>query len=178
MNKPKESNLNFNPRNKGLTLVELTVVILLIGLTLALSVPRFRYAILTDDLKGTVRRMVGTVRTLRNEAIREQKIYSLHFEFESNRIWVDSTDMTDEERTKAHQKAVQLPKGVRILDVWRRGKGKEVAGETAIRITKKGYMEQSVIHLGAADGRQFTLIFSPFLAKVKVLDKYVEFMDN
>ena len=118
-----------------------------------------------------------TVRTLRNEAVREQKIYALHFDLESNRFWIESADMTDEERTDAYQKAFQLPKGIRILDVWRKGKGKEAAGEAAIRFTKEGYIEQSVVHLGAADGRQFTLIFSPFLGKVEVLDKYVEFID-
>lgn len=166
-----------NPGEKGFTLIELVVVVLLIGLTMVLSVPRLRYAMLTDDLRGTVRRMVGTVRTLRNEAIREQKVYALHFDLESNRLWADSADMTDEERIEAHQKAFQLPKGVRVLDVWRRGKGKEVAGEAVIRFTKKGYMEQSVIHLGAEDGRRFTLIFSPFLGRVKVLEEYIEFVD-
>lgn len=166
-----------NPGEKGFTLIELVVVVLLIGLTMVLSVPRLRYAMLTDDLRGTVRRMVGTVRTLRNEAIREQKVYALHFDLESNRLWADSADMTDEERIAAHQKAFQLPKGVRVLDVWRSGKGKEVAGEAVIRFTKKGYMEQSVIHLGAEDGRRFTLIFSPFLGRVKVLEEYIEFVD-
>jgi general secretion pathway protein H len=166
-----------NPGKKGFTLIELVVVVLLIGLTMVLSVPRLRYAMLTDDLRGTVRRMVGTVRTLRNEAIREQKVYALHFDLESNRLWADSADMTDEERIEAHQKAFQLPKGVRVLDVWRSGKGKEVAGEAVIRFTKKGYMEQSVIHLGAEDGRRFTLIFSPFLGRVKVLEEYIEFVD-
>ena len=86
--------------------------------------------------------------------------------------------MTAEGRTIAQEKAVKLPKGVRILDIWRQGKGKEAAGEITIHFTKKGYVEQSVIHLGAEDGRQFTLILSPFLGKVKVLDKYVEFVET
>lgn len=161
----------------GYTFIELTVVIFLIGLTLVLTVPRFRYAILTDDLKTTVRRMVGTVRSLRNEAVREQKVYALCFDLESNRFWIESANMTDEERTGAYEKAFQLPAGVRILDVWRREKGKEVAGETAIRFTKKGYIEESVIHLEAEDNRQFTLILSPFLGTVKTYDRYVEFME-
>jgi type II secretory pathway pseudopilin PulG len=162
-------------RCKGYTFIELTVVVFLIGLTLVLTVPKFRYAMLTDDLKSAVRKMVGTVRSLRNEAIREQKIYTLHFDLESNRFWIESADMTDEGRDLAYEKAFRLPEGVRILDVWSRARGKKADGKAAIRFTKKGYIEQSVIHLAAEDGREFTLELSPFLRKIKVSEKYIEF---
>jgi general secretion pathway protein H len=132
---------------------------------------------LTDDLKATVRRMVGTVMSLKNEAIREQKIYRLCFDLESNRFWVESTDMTDEGRALAYEEAFQLPEGVRILDVWSGEMGKKVDGKVAICFTKKGYIEQSAIHIGAEDGRKFTLELSPFMGKVKVFEKYVEFAD-
>lgn len=166
-----------NAKTRGYTLIELTVVILLIGLTVLLTVPKFRYSLLSDDLKGTVRRMIGTIRTLRNEAVREHQAFLLHFDLEANRLWVESTKATDEELAEAHTNAFQLPAGVRIMDVWRRGKGKETAGETAIRFSEKGYVEPSVIHLKAADGREFTLILSPFLRKVEVLEEYVDLGD-
>ena len=162
-------------RCKGYTFIELTVVIFLIGLTLVLTVPKFRYAMLTDDLKANVRRMVGKIRELRTEAIREQKTYKLCFDLESNRFWVESTDMTDEGRDLATQKAIQLRGGVRILDVWSRARGKEADGKAAILFFKKGYIEQSAIHLAAEDGREFTIVLRPFLGKVEVLEKYVEF---
>ena len=160
---------------KGYTFIELTVVIFLIGLTLVLTVPRFRYEMFTDDLKATVRRMVGTIRSLRNDAIREQKIYVLCFDLGSNRYWIESADMTDEGRALEYEKALQLPGGVQILDVWSGEMGKKVDGKAAIRFSKKGYIEQSVIHLGAEDGRKFTLELNPFMGKVKVFEKYVEF---
>lgn len=163
-------------RCKGYTFIELTVVIFLIGLTLVLTVPRFRYEMLTDDLKATVRRMVGTIRSLRNDAIREQKIYVLCFDLGSNRYWIESADMTDEGRALEDKKALPLPGGVQILDVWSGEMGKKVDGKAAIRFTKKGYIEPSIIHLGAEDGRKFTLELSPFMGKVKVFEKYVEFV--
>ncbi|MCK4389006.1 MAG: hypothetical protein KAV83_02055 [Desulfobacterales bacterium] len=163
-----------NRNGKGYTFIELTVVIFLIGLTLVWTVPKFRYAMLTDDLKGTVRRVVGTVRNLKNEAIREQTKYRLHFDLESNRFWIESADMTDEGRALAFEKAFQLPQGVTIMDVWSRARGKEVDGEATIHFTKKGYIEQSAIHLAAEDGREFTLVLSPFLGRVKVFERYVE----
>ena len=163
---------------EGFTFLELTVVLLLIGLMMTLTVPRFRYAMLTDDLKRTTRKMVGIIKNLRNEAMREQEALSLHFDIESNLFWIDSATMAEEERGLARERASLLPQDVRIIDVWFRGKGKKMAGETAIRFNKKGYVPQSAIHLGCEDGRGFTLILRPFLGRVRVLEGYVDLGDE
>jgi prepilin-type N-terminal cleavage/methylation domain-containing protein len=161
-------------KRQGFTLIELTVVVFLIGVMLAVSIPRFRYSLITDNLKSTTRRIVGLITGLRNEAIREQKTYLLHFDIGLNQLWIDFDDITKEEREMAQKKAFQLPVDVRIIDVWTKGKGKRVDGEVSIRFSKKGYAEQTVIHLGAEDGREFTLLLNPFLAKIKSYDKYVD----
>ncbi|MEE4352886.1 MAG: prepilin-type N-terminal cleavage/methylation domain-containing protein [Desulfatiglans sp.] len=163
---------------KGYTLIELTVVIVLIGLMFAFVVPRFRLDLLTDDLKGTVRGMIGRIKTLRNEAVHNQKTYVLHFDLESNLVWVDSTDMGEEARALAREKAFHLPNGIRVLDVWLKGRGKKMTGETAIVFNSKGYVQPSAIHLASDDDRIFTLALSPFTGKIKVYDEYVEFDDT
>ena len=160
--------------DKGYTLIELAVVVILIGLFLGLSIPRFQYAIVSDDLKTTIRRIVGTVKGLRNEAIREQQVYIFYLDLESNRLWIEPAGIGEEERALAQEKAFEFPRGVRIMDVWCMGKGKKVNGEVAIRFSKKGYVEQTAIHLGAEDGREFTLVLNPFLGTIKVYDKYVD----
>ena len=159
-------------QEKGYTFIELAVVVILISLFLGLSIPRFQYA--TDDLKATIRRIVGVIKGLRNEAIREQQAYIFYLDLESNRLWIEPAGIGEEERALAQEKAFELPQGVRIMDVWCKGKGKKVNGEAGIRFSKKGYVEQTVIHLGAEDGREFTLVLSPFLATIKIYDKYVD----
>ena len=161
-------------RNKGYTIIELIVVIFIIGIMLALSMPRFRYAVLTDNLTSTVRRFNGLVKGVRSEAIRKQKAYVLCLDLESNRLWVDSNSMNQEERQAAQERAFVLPDGVTVMDVWRREAGKQAHGEATIYFSKKGYIEHTVIHLGADDGRRFTLVLSPFLGTVKSYDKYVD----
>jgi len=161
-------------KRQGFTLIELTVVVFLIGVMLAVSIPRFRYSIITDNLKSSTRRIIGLLTSLRNEAIRDQKNYLLHFDIESNQLWIAFEGITKEEREMAQERALQLPEDVRIIDVWKKGKGKMVDGEVNIRFSKKGYVEQTVIHLGADDGREFTLLLNPFLAKIKSYDKYVD----
>jgi prepilin-type N-terminal cleavage/methylation domain-containing protein len=165
-------------KSNGFTFIEITVVIVLIGLTLLFAVPRFRSTILTDDLKKTARRMVRDIKEAKNDAVREHRVHNLHLDLDSNRFWTESTDMTGEQQREAEERAYELPEGTSILDVWRPSTDKVTGGETVIRFTKQGYVEQSAIHLGADDGRQFTLVLSPFLARVNVLEKYVEFSEN
>ena len=83
--------------------------------------------------------------------------------------------MTDEERAVASEEGSNLPPDVRIHDVWIKGEGKMVRGAVRIRFTRRGYTQKSAIHLSSKDGREFTLVLSPFLGKVKVINKYVEF---
>ncbi|HUU40768.1 MAG TPA: prepilin-type N-terminal cleavage/methylation domain-containing protein [Desulfatiglandales bacterium] len=161
-------------QNKGFSLVELTVVVFLLGMMLTISMPNLKHSLLTDDLKSISRKITGLVKNLRNEAIREQKTYTLHIDFEVNRLWVESVDMKEKEKTLAQAKAFKLPQGIRIMDVWRRGKGKNADGVIAIPFNKKGYTEQTLLHLSAEDGREFTLALSPFLGSIKSYDKYID----
>lgn len=158
----------------GYTLIELAAVVALLGLFLGLSIPRFQHALITDDLKSTTRKIVGSVREVRNEAIRQQKVHVLHLDLESNRLWIEHVGMGEDERTMAQEQALVFPRGVRVLDIWCRGKGKQAHGEMALYVSKKGYVEQTVIHLGADDGREFTLELSPFLGTVKFYEKYID----
>jgi len=174
-----------NPRNtintmsrttssKGYTLIELTIVIVLIGMMLAVSIPRFRYSLLTDNLKSVTRRMIGVVKEIRNDAVREQKAYFLYFDLDANKVWVESQGMAQEEKEMIRERAYTLPEDTRIMDVWRKDWGKQAHGEVAIRFTKKGYVQHTVIHLSAEDGRRFSLILSPFLGTIKSHDTYVD----
>ena len=165
-------------RDKGYTLIELAVVVVLISLIFAVSIPRFRYSLMTDNLKSMTRKIIGTVREIRNEAISEQKAYLLHLDLESNRLWVESAGMGQEERTVAQEKAFTLPNDIRILDVWQKVRGKQIDGEVAIRFSKKGYVDYTAIHLGAEDGREFTIILSPFLGTIKSYEKYVDIVSS
>ncbi|MDB9822806.1 prepilin-type N-terminal cleavage/methylation domain-containing protein [Deltaproteobacteria bacterium] len=164
-------------RAGGFTLIELTMVILLFGLLLSLTVPRFQDAVITDHLKSASRKIISTTGELRNFAIREYKDYYLMFNLESNQFWIDSSFITEEERVTARENTFYIPEGVRIIDIWLRGEGKKTYGETGIRFTRKGYIQPSMIHLGSEDGRNFTLVLRPFLGKIEVMDSYVDFED-
>ena len=161
---------------RGYTLIEFIVVVALIGIMLGVSAPKIRDALFTDPLKGTARKMVGLIHEARNESIRIHEAHTLHMDMGSSRFWMDRAAMNDEEMNMARKNGHALSDGVKIQDVWLAGKGKKSAGETQIRLNEKGYIQPSAIHLSCEDGRQWTLVLSPFLGKVKILEKYVDFV--
>jgi prepilin-type N-terminal cleavage/methylation domain-containing protein len=108
---------------KGFTLLELVVVIGLLGLMLVITVPRFRQALMTNELKASTRKIVGLVRGLRDRAIRDHKDYLLHIEIGANRFWVVADGTSAEEIVLAKDKGFRLPAEVRVLDVWLRSRG-------------------------------------------------------
>jgi type II secretory pathway pseudopilin PulG len=159
---------------KAYTLIELAVVVFMIGLMLVIAIPRIQHSLLSNDLKAATRRMIATVRNLRDMAVRDQKVYRLHFDMESNQYWVEWDSMTLEEQEEARQNASRLPGDIRILDIWYKGTGKKDMGEAVIHFTPEGYVQYAVIHLGTDEEKAHTIVLSPFLGTIKTFDKYVE----
>ena len=163
---------------KGYTLIELIVVVVLLGIFFSFTAPIFRDAVLTDDMKSATLRLMGKIQELRSNAVRKQIDHYLKFDLEKNEFWHEYTDVTAEGSELAHDTHVEyLPRGIRFTDIWIRGNGKVMSGETAIRFTKKGYARQSAIHLESEDGQECTVIVNPFLPNVEVIEKYIEFED-
>ena len=161
--------------NEGYTLIELIVVIVMIGIILTFAAPRLKNTVINDSLKTAARKMVGLIHNLKNEAVRERQAYKLHFDLSSNKFWTTWDLMTVEEQTLAREQAPSFPADVHIRDVWVKGEGKIAEGETTILFTPRGYTQMSAVHLRSQNGREITLELSPFMSKVNVIDKYLEF---
>jgi prepilin-type N-terminal cleavage/methylation domain-containing protein len=165
---------SFLRREQGFTLIELTVVVVIIGLTMALTMPRFRYSLLSDNLKASTRRLATLITSLSKESVQEHKDYLLFFDLSGNWYWTENPGMTEEGRLIAREQAVSLPGGVRLLDIKKKGDEIRTTGEIPIMITKKGYIQPATIHLGSDSGRVFTLYLKTFAGKAEILEGYVE----
>ena len=160
--------------NRGFTLLELIIVLGLLGLMLVVTVPRFRQALTTNELKASARKIIALVREVRDKAIRDHKDYQLHIDIGANVFWVVVNDATAEEQTMAKENGFRLPAEVRLLDVWLRSRGKLTTGDVDIRFSRKGYIEKSMLHLEADDGGRMSLLLTPFLGEIKTYDGYHE----
>jgi len=159
---------------KGYTLIELIVVIILLGLIFGLIVPKFRTSVLRDSLDASSLRIIGLVENLREKAISEQLSYILHFEIREKKLWYFASTASEEAQELARERAYYLPSDVEIEDIWTWSKGKHY-DEATIFFSKKGYIEQSMIHLQSEDGRQLSLELTPFLGSINIHDGYVDF---
>jgi len=158
---------------RGYTLIEISVVIVLIGVILLLAIPRVQDNLTGDRMRSAVRNLSGTARELKASAVREQVDHYLHLDLDQRRVWNTRDDMTADNRTLRRNQARSLPSGVRIADVALADEGKKNQGEVIIRFFSQGYVQPAAIHL-TDDERTMTLIFQPFLSTFEVQDKYVD----
>jgi len=164
-------------KSSGFTLIELTVVIVLISLMYLIAIPRVRDAILTDDLQKAVTRISNMTQEFRSESVRNHVDYILHINLNDNLLWTYTADSTPEARDEARKKSWNLPEAVKIADVSRFDGEKITDGEFTIRFYKKGYVQPTVLHL-TKDERIFTLIFRPFLSSVETHDTYIDYQHS
>ena len=98
-----------NPTERGYTLIELALVILLIGLMLFIAAPRIRDTLMNDSLSAAVRKITGVSRELRAEAVRQQVDHVLHLDLNGRAYWTYTADMTPEKQQERRKDAVRLP---------------------------------------------------------------------
>lgn len=171
---PRSFSREQNRNISGYTLIELIVVLILLGLMFGLTVPRFRQAMVYDSLDGTALRFIGLVQNLREKALSEQVAYVLHIDIRGRKIWSYAVTASEEEQVTAREGAYELPVDIRIEDLWTWRDGK-LYEEGTIRFSRKGYIEQSMIHLRSDEGRRVSLELTPFLGSIKTHEGYVDF---
>ncbi len=161
-----------NIDNKGFTLLELIVVCALIGIMLVVSVPALRNTLLEDQLKTTSRRMIGFINGVRELAVREHHAYVIHFNRTENTLWYEKDQHTDNKEKLMDRQSFTLSDDVRISEIWTRSKGVFPLNLDKIWVSRKGYMDQLILHLTDVQENVMSLHFSPFLQTVTVYDTY------
>lgn len=160
----------------GFTLLELIVVVSLLGIMLAFTIPRFHETLFLDDAKTGSRWIVGKIQALKEASIRNQKNYSLHIDLDSEKFWETDSSMSDEALETAAQNAESLPDGLKITDIEYPMRGKINSGPTDITFYKNGYSDKAMIHV--QDGEEYeSYLIEPFLSEVTRYEMYASF-DN
>jgi competence protein ComGC len=104
----------------GLSLVELSIVILLISFVLLLSTPRFSAVLVSQRLNSTGHLITGMVRYLYDQATAKKRTYRLNYRLKDGEIWV--TFLNDdgefiEDLSSSFTRRRKLPPGIQFEDV-------------------------------------------------------------
>lgn len=160
----------------GFTLLELIVVISLLSIMLALTVPRFHSTLFLDDTKTSARWIIGKIQSLKEAAIRDQKQHTLHIDLDTERYWETNESMSTETLESAALNAASLPDGLKIADIEYPIRGKIDSGQADIIFYKDGHSDKVLIHL--QDGEKYiSYLIEPFLSEVTRYETYARF-DN
>ncbi len=177
---PERKAAVFRPTRTGcdesaFTLFELLVVCALISVMLAVAVPTLKNSLLTDPLKTSSRQVIGLIKAVREKAVRDQQAYLITFDRTENRIWfLKESAVGLEDAEENITDVLHLPEPIRILDIWTRSDGKQETDRPTLWVSKQGYIDETLIHLGNDEDEVLSMLFSPFLGNVRITDKYVD----
>lgn len=167
------------------------VVLVLVSIMMAVSVPRFRTAILTDPLKRSARQIIGTVQEARLRAAESPQGCGLIIKIDEGSFGLscpqprrqadartgdidedgDDIETSDDDLDEPYQ-LLTIGDPARIKSVWNENSTRFTIGEVTLWIDTDGLIEPSVINL--SDGRdEIGLTISPFISDIKIDDEAV-----
>lgn len=162
---------------RGFTLIELTMVLLVLAIIMALIMPRLGGLMERQQMRRTVNVIRGTVRYLQARAALTKNIYRLTFDFERQLLSVCPLErQSDACKPEAglEVREFALPASIRLLDVISADGQKMTEGVATTHFHPTGIAEPSVIHLIGDDQQTVTLAIAPLAGGLKVFAGYVD----
>lgn len=105
-------------RNKGFSLLELMVVLILLSLSIALVTPSLSRFSRTVELKGAAKKVSTILRYCRSEAVNKGQVYQVLFDSNSREVKVQTMESMEEKEEKKEEKVPPktylLPEGIQI----------------------------------------------------------------
>ncbi len=164
---------------KGFTLLELLIVCLLISVSLGLSIPSLRSSLISDDLASGSRKVISLIKSCRAKAIAEQKPYLIFYDSAKREFWYQQEDEDNEEENKKSSPArasITLPGEIRVQEIKQAtGSSDQDPAKNGIWISKQGYMDKTAIHLVGSGHKSLSLLISPFLPTIKIIEGTIDF---
>lgn len=159
---------------RGFTLAELAIVVLLIALMSALSIPLLGN-VSDADLNAAGRRLAGSVKYLYNESALEGRPFRLQFDLDNNLISAQQQRLENGEweEVTGRFKPAKLPRSVQMHRVKVEGSGSVTSGTTEMIIHPVGWLDETTLHL--VDGKKkMTVWFSPLTGTAEFYEGHRE----
>jgi len=160
---------------RGFTLIELAIVVVLLALVAGLTLP-----LLSnwgqDDLLGSARRLAGTVKYLYNEAALTRNEHQLVFNLDDGSYQAKVLDKA------GNLKPVEGSAGGRKLqgdaqfeDIIVTSRGSFTSGEVTTLFHPSGWLDETIIHLKDDENHKLSLRFNPLTGAMDLVEGYERF---
>jgi Tfp pilus assembly protein FimT len=160
----------------GLSLVELSIVILLLGFLLLLSIPRFSAVLVGQRLNSTGHLITGMVRYLYDQSAAKKRVYRLNYHLKDGEIWVtvpnDEGEFIEDQSSRFTRRR-KLPTGIQFEDI-STAVAKVTEGEAYTQFFPTGLVDRSIIHLRTDEGSQLSVLIHPLSGRVTIEPGYRE----
>jgi general secretion pathway protein H len=160
---------------RGFTLIELAMVLLVLGIVSAVAMPRVGGMLDRQRMRRTINVVRGTVRYVQARAALEKKVYRLTFDLDKQTMSACSLSAGEcQPGPSRGLRVFTFPPAARLLDVVRPDGEKTVEGEAMTHFHPTGLAEPSTLHLTDITDERTTLMITPLGGRIKVLPGYVD----
>ena len=160
----------------GFTLLELLMVLIIISLATSLAVPNIIGFFQGNELDHITRKIIGLARQGNQLAAQEHQAITLRYDEKERAFYLETTRPQEEidPLWNPQQKAsLHLPPSIQLAGLWARKDDGKIEAVRTLIYTNRGYGAPSVLSIQQG-GRQLSLIFTPFLGKIRVVEGYVD----
>jgi len=184
-----------SPGQEGLTLIELGIVILVMGVVASFAVPRL-LMITEVNLRTSARKLAETLGLLSSMAITHSRPYGVLYDLDKQRYcYVAAREdpesgawqviFTDDEKTEvvgdplAATRCFNLKEGVYFKDIEtpEAVERKQEKGRLTHLFSPRGIAESLVIHLGDKKGRYYSILLHRYGGRVEVREGKLAYKD-
>ena len=159
--------------SQGFTLIELSLVLVVVGLMLAFALPRLG-DLGEARLRGAARHLATFLEASYDRAILQRQQQMVVLDLTRNTYTLlepgPGSESWDPE-TWVPVREFSLPRGVRFLDVACELDGRVTEGVARVRFFPEARADRLVIHMGRR-GKQYTLLLQVFTGRVRVEKGY------
>lgn len=177
---PSNDSIGGTLNSRGFTLIELTVVIVVLGIMLSLIIPRLG-ELGAANLKRSARHLTGMIRFLHDEAQAKKDptkgSYRLRFDISGGRYWAEVLTFNLEDKTaeyKPYTSELGAEGSLFGRTAFRDVKVTSHPDEPYIEFSPNGWVERALIHLRDGEERDFTLKVNPLTGNTELLEGYIE----
>jgi len=167
--------VGYSGHKRGFTLLELLIVCLLISISLTLAIPNLRSSLVTDELGSGSRKIISLIKSCRAKAVSGHKAFRIYYDAAEGKVWYQPAETEETEELVTHS-SVTLPPGIRIQEIKQAtASNKQDFNKNGIWVSREGYMDKTAIRLIDDQNRSLSLLVSPFLPTIKVIEGSVDF---